>query len=50
MSPFCLYVWIGLIPARLAQDEDTIDAETVQADTQAAVETLQNLQSQLEEV
>lgn len=34
----------------MAQDVDAIDAETVQSDTQAAVETLQNLQSQLEDV
>ncbi|KAJ5480082.1 hypothetical protein N7530_005591 [Penicillium desertorum] len=34
----------------LAQDVDDIDAETVQADTQAAVETLQTLQSQLEDM
>ncbi|CAI7658841.1 unnamed protein product [Penicillium palitans] len=34
----------------LAQDVDAIDAETVQSDTQAAVETLQNLQSQLEDM
>lgn len=33
---------------RLAQE--AIDAEAVQVDTQAAVETLQTLQSQLEEV
>lgn len=35
---------------RLAQDAEAIDAEAVQVDTQAAVETLQTLQSQLEEV
>ncbi|KAJ5131505.1 uncharacterized protein N7515_007544 [Penicillium bovifimosum] len=34
----------------LAQDVDAIDAETVQSDTQSAVETLQNLQSQLEDM
>jgi hypothetical protein len=34
----------------LAQDVDAIDADTAQSDTQAAVETLQNLQSQLEDV
>ncbi|KAJ5382172.1 hypothetical protein N7517_000083 [Penicillium concentricum] len=34
----------------LAQDVDAIDAETVQSDTQAAVETLQNLQSQIEDM
>lgn len=35
---------------RLAQDAESIDAETVQVDTQAAVETLQALQSQIEDV
>jgi signal transduction histidine kinase len=35
---------------RLAQDAESIDAEAAQADTQAAVETLQTLQSQLEDV
>jgi hypothetical protein len=35
---------------RLAQDVDTIEAETVASDTQDAVETLQTLQSQLEDV
>ncbi|KAF7713599.1 Uncharacterized protein PECH_002530 [Penicillium ucsense] len=35
---------------RLAQDVETIDAETVQEDTQTAAEALQNLQSQLEDI
>ncbi|OQD82238.1 hypothetical protein PENANT_c022G00085 [Penicillium antarcticum] len=34
----------------LAQDVDAINAETVASDTQDAVETLQNLQSQLEDM
>ncbi|KAJ5819097.1 hypothetical protein N7474_004688 [Penicillium riverlandense] len=34
----------------LSQDADQIDAETVQTDTQAAVETLQDLQSRLEDM
>ncbi|KAF3016639.1 hypothetical protein E8E15_005091 [Penicillium rubens] len=34
----------------LSQDVDAIDAEAVQADTQAAAETLQTLQSQLEDM
>ncbi|GLI81135.1 hypothetical protein PoHVEF18_009507 [Penicillium ochrochloron] len=35
---------------RLAQEAESIDAEAVQVDTQAAVETLQTLQSQLEDM
>ncbi|KAJ6121104.1 hypothetical protein N7523_005384 [Penicillium sp. IBT 18751x] len=34
----------------VAQDPDSIDAEMIHTDTQEAVETLQNLQSQLEEM
>lgn len=39
-----------LTSTRLAQDVDAIEADAVQSDTQAAVETLQSLQSQLEDV
>lgn len=35
---------------RLNQDAESIDAEAVQSDTQAAVEMLQTVQSQLEDV
>lgn len=34
----------------MAQNAQSIDADAVQVDTQAAVETLQTLQSQLEDV
>lgn len=35
---------------RLAQEGDAIDAEAIQTETQDAVEMLQTLQSQLEDV
>lgn len=40
----------SLIVKRVAQKPDSIDADAIQTDTQEAVEMLQNLQSQLEEV
>jgi len=40
----------SLIVKRVTQDPDSIGADTIQTDTQEAVETLQSLQSQLEEV
>jgi hypothetical protein len=41
---------LTFVLTRLAQEAESIDAEAVQVDTQAAVETLQTLQSQLEDV
>ena len=39
-----------LISFRLDQQKEEIDAEGIKADTQAAVDTLQDLQSQFEAV
>ena len=39
-----------LLLYRLAQDPESIDVDAVQVDTQSAAETLQTLQSQIEDV